>query len=236
MKKVFITGSTTGLGFLEAKKLIADGNEVVLHARNEKKAQAVMQKLPGAKGIVVGDLSSMTDLKNIAQEVNDFGTFDSIIHNAGVYSNDQKTIFKVNVLAPYVLTALITKPKSLIYTSSGMHLGSHFTMDKIESGVNYSASKLLILLLTKAIARKWQIPSNAVDPGWVPTRMGGDGANDDLKLGYLTQVKLVEDNTDFSGKYFYHDNETHYDQGADDIKLQDELLQRLAEISDIQLP
>ena len=48
--------------------------------------------------------------------------------------------------------------------------------------------KLLVTTLASAVARFWpDTASNAVDPGWVPTRMGGPSSPDDLRLGHLTQ-------------------------------------------------
>src|SRR5581483_3108166 len=110
------------------------------------------------------------------------GALDAVIHNAGVYQVPAKEIFAVNTLAPYILTCLIQKPKRLIYLSSGMHLQGHFKPDHFttdRSRITYSDSKLHVLLLCKAVARKWpDVYANAVDPGWVPTKMGGRGAPD----------------------------------------------------------
>ena len=56
----------------------------------------------------------------------------------------------------------------------------------------YSDSKLYVTALAFAVARRWpDVLSNAVDPGWVPTKMGGPGAPDDLEKGYLTQTWLA---------------------------------------------
>ncbi len=86
MDKILITGSTDGLGFLTAKRLIADGQEVVLHARNAQRAKEVLLRLPQVKHVVIGDLSSRNDVEDLAQQINQLGPFDTIIHNAGVYS------------------------------------------------------------------------------------------------------------------------------------------------------
>jgi len=75
-------------------------------------------------------------------------------------------------------------------------------------GINYSDSKLHILMLCKAVARCWpDVYANAVNPGWVPTKMGGRGAPDDLKKGYETQVWLAVSNDEKAkqrGRYFHH--------------------------------
>ncbi|MQS53168.1 SDR family NAD(P)-dependent oxidoreductase [Companilactobacillus mishanensis] len=237
MTKIFITGSTDGLGLLASKKLIEQGNEVVLHARNQKRADDVHQELPDQK-VLIGDLAVQSEVENLAKQVNDEGPFDTIINNAGVYTSDTKMIFHVNVLAPYILTSLIKKPKRVIYVSSGMHEGSKLDMDDLEADTSYSSSKLQVLMLTKAVARLWpDVAANAVDPGWVPTKMGGSEANDDLKQGYSSQVWLATfDDLSVTGKYFYHMSPNTYDERADNVELQDELLQQLKLFSGIDFP
>src|SRR6185295_18655888 len=116
------------------------------------------------------------------------GKFDAVIHNAGVYQASSKLIFTVNTLAPYILTCLIQKPKRLIYLSSGMHQRGYPKFENFKTGkINYSDSKLHVMLLCMAVARRWpDVYANSVNPGWVPTKMGGRGAPDDIHKGYET--------------------------------------------------
>ena len=88
--------------------------------------------MPQAKAVAVGDLSSMEETRRVAEQVNALGRHDAVIHNAGVGYREARRIetvdglshvFAVNVLAPYLLTALITPPDRLVYLSSGMHVG-----------------------------------------------------------------------------------------------------------------
>src|SRR5687767_7182421 len=125
MARIFITGSADGLGQLTAKLLVDQGHQVVLHARNAERGRDALRKVKGAEDVLVGDLSSMVEAKKLADEVNALGSFDAVIHNAGVYRVPSKLIFAVNTLAPYILTCLIQKPRRLIYLSSGMHLSGH---------------------------------------------------------------------------------------------------------------
>ncbi|MQS75535.1 SDR family NAD(P)-dependent oxidoreductase [Companilactobacillus halodurans] len=239
MAKIFVTGSTTGLGFLIAKDLIAKGNEVILHARNDAKKTKVEKELPKAKAVVVGDLSSISEVKSIADQVNKLGTMDAIIQNAGVYNNDSKMTFDVNVLAPYLLTALINKPKRMVYTSSGMHQGSSLNLDDLENETSYSSSKLQVILLMKQVAKKWpDVAVNSVDPGWVPTRMGGKFANDDLTMGYTTQIELAtaEKYQKTTGHDFHHLRIASYDKRIDDEKIQTEFIEKLVEMTGIKIP
>lgn len=229
MARIFITGSTAGLGQLAAESLINQGHQVLLHARNKQRAKDAENEIPGAEGMVIGNLSSMKETKSLAEDVNALGDFDAVIHNAGVYRASGKEIFAVNTLAPYILTCLIKKPKRLIYLSSGMHKNGKPALEEITLGkgnISYSDSKLHVVMLAKAVARKWpDVYSNAVDPGWVPTKMGGPGAPDDLEKGFETQVWLAVSNDDkakVSGSYFYHKKKADSHPQADSIELQNE--------------
>lgn len=231
MAKIFITGSTDGLGLLAAKALIAQGHEVYLQARNPQRKEEVYKNFKESKAIFVADLSDITQVKQLAKEVNDSGNFDAIIHNAGVYTASGKDIFTVNVLAPYLLTCLIEKPKRIIYVSSDMHLGGRSKLEDLQSNLNnitYSDSKLQVLLLCKFFARHCpDMFINALHPGWVPTKMGGKNAPDDLQKGYETQVWLSvsnDKNALVNGNYFFHQKLSRYSAEADDLIKQDELV------------
>lgn len=243
MARIFITGSADGLGELTANELIAQGHQVVLHARNEMRGQEALEKVTGAEGVVTGDLGILDETKQLAAKVNALGTFDAVIHNAGVYRTAAEEIFNVNTLAPYILTSLIQTPKRLIYLSSGMHLQGSSKLESFKtgiSGITYSDSKLHVLLLCMAVARKWpQVYANALDPGWVPTKMGGPGAPDDLRKGYETQVWLAVSNDEkvkVSGRYFHHQKETPYNPEADDVALQERFLSLCKEITGVSFP
>ena len=243
MARVFITGSADGLGQLAARALIARGHQVVLHARNEKRGQEALDSVPGAEGVVTADLGSIDETKQLASKVNALGKFDAVIHNAGVYNASAEEIFAVNTLAPYVLTCLVQRPKRLIYLSSDMHLQGRSKLEsfKTETGrITYSDSKLHVLMLCMAVARKWpQVYANALDPGWVPTKMGGQGAPDDLQKGYETQVWLAVSNDEkakVSGRYFYHQKESRHNPEADDVLLQERLLSLCQEITGVSFP
>lgn len=243
MAKIFITGSADGLGQLSAKALIEQGHNVVLHARNAQREQEALQKNPKAGGVVTADLSSIAETIALAGAVNSLGAFDAIVHNAGVYRAAANDLFTVNTLAPYVLTCLIQKPKRLIYLSSAMHESGRSKLDSVKTNVDritYSDTKLHVLLLCMAVARKWKdVCANAVNPGWVPTKMGGRGAPDDLQKGYETQVWLAASNdekAERSGRYFFHQKERRCNPEADDVLLQERFLNLCKEITGVSLP
>jgi NAD(P)-dependent dehydrogenase (short-subunit alcohol dehydrogenase family) len=243
MARIFITGSADGLGQLAAKALIGQGHRVVLHARNEKRAQEALDKVPSAETVLTADLGSIEETKQLASKVNALGKFDAVIHNAGLYYASAEEIFSVNTLAPYILTCLIQKPERLIYLSSDMQLQGRSKLESFKtdiSRITYSDSKLHVLMLCKAVARKWpQVFANALNPGWVPTKMGGHGAPDDLHKGYETQVWLAISNDEkakVSGHFFYHQKETDYNPEADDALLQERFLDLCKEITGISFP
>ena len=255
MARVLITGSSDGLG-LGAARLLAPHHEVVLHARNQPRSADAMRALPGAAGVVVGDLTTMAGMRQVAEAANATGRFDAVIHNAAVGSSEPRRIvtsdglshvFAVNVLAPYFLTAAVEMPSRLIYLSSGMHRGGNPHLDDLQwehrrwSGSQaYSDSKLFVAVLAAAVARhRRDVLSNTVDPGWVATKMGGPGAPDDLSLGSDTQAWLaVSDDAEalVSGAFFYHRRlvEPHASMG--DHRIQDELLAVCAGLCGVALP
>ncbi|MNQ26927.1 3-ketoacyl-(acyl-carrier-protein) reductase [compost metagenome] len=122
MAKIFVTGSADGLGQLAAKELVFLGHQVVLHARSETRAIEARRGVPGAQGALVGDLSSIKQTIQLAASANEFGHFDAVIHNAGVYQVSASQLSEdgfpmllaVNVFAPYILTCLMHKPRRMI--------------------------------------------------------------------------------------------------------------------------
>lgn len=257
MARILITGSSDGLGSIVAQKLISRGHSVVLHARNDKRAEDAKTAAPGAEGVVTGDLSDIFSTKSMAKQINDMGSFDCIIHNAGLYqggfrktSDGIPALAAVNTLAPYILTALVNKPKRLVFLSSEMHQsGSSDISDPLwakrgESGFSdttaYCASKLHNVLFAKAFARRWpDVRSNALDPGWIATKMGGSGATGNADAAVETYVMLAEGeeaDSKKTGQYFRPGKRVGSPQKTtDDVKLQDKLLEVCSEFSGVKL-
>jgi NAD(P)-dependent dehydrogenase (short-subunit alcohol dehydrogenase family) len=230
--RILVTGSTQGLGRLAAEALLADGHHVVAHGRDAGRLDDLAAR--GAD-VVAGDLADLEQTREIAAGVNRLGRMDAVIHNAGIMTGP--TILPVNVVAPYLLTALVTPPARLVYLSSGMHRGGRAELAGLDwSGTrptaSYSDSKLLLTTLAAAVARRWPaVPTHAVDPGWVPTRMGGAGAPDDLRLGTLTQTWLATtDAPDVltTDGYWHHRHRVRRHPAAGDHAFQERLLDALA--------
>lgn len=256
MSRVFITGSSDGIGQLAAKLLVKEGHQVVLHARNNKRAKEAMDAVPGAENVLMGDLSSIDETKKMASDVNALGHFDAVIHNAAVGSSEGRRIetadglphvFAVNSLAPYILTCLIHPPQRLIYTGSGLHRSGDSSLKDItwtgrrwNGYTAYSDSKLHDVILAFAVARKWpHVFSNAVDPGWVATKMGGKGAPDSLADAPKTQVWLATSDDPkalVTGNYFFHQHASRHHHDAKNEELQERFLGICEELSGVAFP
>ncbi|MDQ0840128.1 SDR family NAD(P)-dependent oxidoreductase [Sphingomonas faeni] len=255
MSRIFITGSTDGLGLAAARTLMAEGHEVVLHARSPERTAALGSLAPSSLGVVTGDLNSADETRSVADQVNEIGRMDAVIHNAGVYlergrgatpEGHARTI-AVNTLAPYMLTVLVQRPDRLVYLSSGLHRSADTSLHDIDwvnrrwdAGQAYAESKLHVATLAAAVARLWpEVVSSAVDPGWVPTRMGGSNATDDLEMGHLTQTWLAvssEHAARTSGKYWYHRQQTMPLGEVKQADFQDVMLRKLADLTGVEFP
>lgn len=240
--RIFITGSSDGLGHAAAQTLLASGHRVVVHVRSRARLPAVQALVDQGAIATIGDLSDLEQIRDLARQVNAIGPMDAVIHNAGIMSGPQ--VLTVNVVAPYLLTALIQRPKRLIYLSSSMHTGGRPKLEGMDwsgrtASGSYSDSKLFVTALAMAVARLWpEVFSNAVDPGWVPTKMGGANAPDDLQLGHLTQEWLATSNDAqalTSGGYWHHQRRSEPHAAARDANFQNQLLGELARVTQTRL-
>lgn len=254
-QRMFVTGSSDGLGLAAARRLIGMGHRVVLHGRNRKRADDAMAAAPGAEAAVVGDVSAMAETRALADQVNGIGPCDAVIHNVGIGGRTagEKTIdglppiFAVNTLAPYMLTALIAKPKRLVYLSSSAHRGVRLDPNDLTYATRpwngwaaYGESKLQDVLLAFAVARRWpDVLANAMDPGWVPTQMGGASAPGSVEAGAGTEAWLAASSDAAarrSGRFFLDEREQPADAAAQDRPSQDRLMATCERISGVRFP
>ena len=235
--------------------LAEQGHRVVLHARSRERAEEARRALPSAEAVLVGDVSTVAGMRDLAAQANACGRFDAVVHNVGIgYREPHRVetddglsqLWAVNVLAPYVLTALMTRPDRLVYLGSGMHLGGDPSLDDLQwqrrrwNGAQaYSDTKLHDVLLGFAVARRWpDVLANVVSPGWVATRMGGRGATDDLDQGHRTQAWLAagdDEGARTTGGFFYHQAPAKVHPAAGDPTLQHRLLSECERVSGLAL-
>lgn len=205
--------------------------------------------------MVLGDLTSIAQTRALADRVNKLGRFDAVIHNAGIgYQEPRRVltedglpqVFAVNTLAPYILTALIERPKRLVYLSSGLHRSGDTSLNDLtwehrrwQGQQAYCDSKLHDVLLAFAVARRWKNAySNALEPGWVATKMGGPGAPESLEEGARTQVWLAvsdEPAAKVTSQYFYHMKLRPPAAETRDAALQEKLLDACEQFSGVKL-
>jgi NAD(P)-dependent dehydrogenase (short-subunit alcohol dehydrogenase family) len=254
-KHVLITGSTDGLGLMAAKLLVADGHHVTLHARNEQRAGDAREALPEADNVLVADLSTLQGMRTLAAAADEAGRYDGVVHNAGLGFREAHTLtddgldrlFAVNVVAPYLLTATMARADRLVYLSSGMHRGGDLDFVDLQwerrrwnGSQAYSDSKLLDTVLAFAVARHWpDVCSNAVEPGWVATKMGGPGAPDDFRKGGITQGWLAASDDPAatqSGKLFKYQEVKQAHPSASDEGVQERLLTELEKLTGVAMP
>jgi len=156
-------------------------------------------------------------------------------------------VFAINTLSAYILTALIERPHRLVYLSSGMHHHVDANLDDIlwtkrrwNGSTAYAESKLYDAMLAFAVARRWpRVLANSLEPGWVPTKMGGAGAPDDMDQAHLTQAWLAasdEPAAQVTGRYFYHLGPLAPNPRANNVALQDRLIAICAELSGVPFP
>jgi NAD(P)-dependent dehydrogenase (short-subunit alcohol dehydrogenase family) len=251
---VFVTGSSDGIGLETARQLLAAGHRVVLHARDAARAREAAAQVPGAGGVAVGDLSTIAGALAAAEDAADRGPYDAIIHNAGVGSEAHRRvtadglerIFTVNVLAPYVMTAVMPVPPRMVYLTSGLEAAGRSRLDDLQyqqrawDGMQaYSDSKLYDIMLAFAVARRWpRAWVNAVDPGWIKTKLGGPGATGALPEGADTQVWLAtsdEPGAAVTGRFLKRRRELRANPEAYDAGLQEALVAACAELSGEEL-
>lgn len=255
MSLVLVTGSTDGIGQETARQLLDAGHDVVAHARSGSRADDVRSAVPGLRDVLVGDLTSLAATRDLADAATAAGPFDAVVHNAGVgggadepslTEDGLEQIFQVNVLAPYLLTALVPRPGRLVYLTSGLESQGRVQLDDLQwqrrdwDGMQaYSDSKLYDVMLAFAVARLWpDVLGNAVDPGWIRTRMGGPRATDDVSGGAATQVWLAtgdDEAAQVTGRYLKRFEILEANPQASDVELQDALLARLADLTGVRL-
>ena len=255
MASIFVTGSTAGIGLETARTLVTTGHRVVLHARDKVRAAEAGEAVPGASAVVVGDLASLDQTRELAAAAQAQGPYDVVIHNAGVGGGTRprqtdsgaNRILQVNVLAPYVLTALMGRPARLIYLTSGLQDQGVVVMEELRRGrlgrdgmQAYCDSKMYDVALALAVSRLWPgVLTHAVDPGWVKTRMGGPGAPDSVALGAETQIRLATSDdpaAPVTGRYWKRGQEMKVNPAVLGAAVQDEFLEICGSLSGVPFP
>ena len=196
-KRVLVTGATTGIGRVTAVELGRAGAEVIVIARDRKKADETLAELvqvgapPGHA--LLADLSLMSSVRTLAAEVRGkFDRIDVLVNNAGAIFGTRaltaegfERTFALNHLSYFLLTNLlldrIPSGGRIVNVSSDAHRPAKVDFDDLQLERRYTAfgayclSKLMNLLFTFELARRVSargITANAAHPGPVATNFG----------------------------------------------------------------
>jgi NAD(P)-dependent dehydrogenase (short-subunit alcohol dehydrogenase family) len=254
MSRVFVTGSTDGIGAGIADRLAAEGHEVVRHARDERRA-AQCRAAGVTDRFVTGDLASLAETRALAEQVAGLGAFDVVVHNAGwVSRSDRRALtvdgleqtFQVNALAAYLLTALLPVPGRLVFVSSDSIVNARIELADLQhakawtAGTAYADSKLAMTAIAFAVARRYPLTlCNAVHPGWVATKMSGDIAPLDVEAGADTAAWLASSTEPaalVTGTFFHERAPVTLNEQAYDPAVQDALVAECARLTGAALP
>ena len=199
VKTILVTGSSDGIGRATARELAERGCAVIVHGRNERRAQEAAREIAGASGsrsvtAVAGDFASLEEVRAMAAQIlRTSPRLDVLINNAGIAVRRRRTTrdgfestFAVNHLAPFLLTNLLldrlreSAPARIVNVSSGVHTGGRIDFDdlQMERGFDgwqaYSNSKFANALFTCELARRLdlaEVTANFLHPGVIDTKL-----------------------------------------------------------------
>ncbi|WP_238012419.1 SDR family NAD(P)-dependent oxidoreductase [Dactylosporangium sp. AC04546] len=244
MSSVLVTGSTDGIGAEIAAELARRGHHVVRHGRRRPDPR-------GVGDFVVGDLASLAATRAMAAAL---PAVDVVIHNAGwaprgderpVTADGIEETFQVNVVAPYLLTALAPPSARLVFVSSDAIARAKLDVDDLQlarswtADAAYANSKLALTALAFALARRRpDLRCNAVHPGWIRTKMSDYSAPFGVARGAETPVWLA---TSFqpaavaTGTFFHDRREVRLNEQAYDPAVQEAVVRHCAVLTGIDV-
>ena len=208
--KALITGGSNGLGFETAKKLLAEGHEVIITGRSQQKLVNAENKLNSAKlNWIANDISDFEQVESLAGQVKEI---DVLINNAGqmgppftLSPQGHELQMATNHLGHFLLTKLLWEKLSksadprVIHLSSTVHRNGKAVKDVEElSGKNleydrwqrYADTKLACAyfgreLDIRAKQAGSKVKSVIAHPGWASTG---------LQVHYPTRAHVLAQN------------------------------------------
>jgi len=196
-RTIVITGATDGLGKGLASELATTGARLILHGRNEKKGQALLEELrPKATGELEfrrAHFKSLDEVRELADSLQEEDRIDVLVNNAGIGTagpredseDGYELTFQVNYLAPFLLTRRLlpliksTAPSRIVNVSSAGQTPIDFDDVMLEDSYSgfqaYSQSKLALVMFTFDLAEELEgsgVTVNCLHPGtYLPTKM-----------------------------------------------------------------
>jgi retinol dehydrogenase 14 len=200
-KTVLVTGASGGIGKATALGLVEMGAHLAIIGRDEQRTRTAAGEIQAAGDapveVFVGDLSSQSEVRRLADEVlQRLPRIDVLVNNVGGYwdtrhvtADDLERTFALNHLAPFLLTDLLldrlkeSPPSRVVTVASNAQALGRIDFDDLQGERSYSGaraynqSKLASVLFTYELARRLQGTSttaNALHPGVVNTSLGGE--------------------------------------------------------------
>ena len=207
MTTTLITGANKGLGYETARRLLAEGHDVWIGARDEARGRAAAEAL-GARFVQL----DVTDDASVAAAAETVGELDVLVNNAGISGGMVpvgevtpeviETVFATNVVGVVRVTQAFVPALArssnpvIVNVTSGM--GSHaLTSDpeRVESTIvslQYPASKAAVNMLTAQYAKALpQMRVNCVDPGYTATDFNGHSGHKTVEQGAEAIVRMA---------------------------------------------
>ena len=207
MTTTLITGANKGLGYETARRLLAEGHDVWIGARDEARGRAAADEL-GARYVAL----DVTDDASVAAAVETVGTLDVLVNNAGISGGMVpvpevtpalvETVFATNVVGLVRVTQafvpLLHRSENpvIVNVSSGMgSIGITSDPERLESsliGLQYPASKAAVNMLTTQYAKALpEMRVNCVDPGYTATDFNGHRGYKTVEQGAEAIVRMA---------------------------------------------
>jgi len=201
-KLVVITGATSGIGYMTARKYASHGADLLCINRNQEKSEALKREIESEFGVrcdyKLADLSNLKDVDRVAGELSALERpIDVLIHNAGIYLTKKELtsegfdkVFVVHHLSSFMINSMLSeKLKSqgsgriILVNSEGHRFAAWgLKLDDLNwekrrySGLrSYGSAKLAQLLTVLIFAdylRPYGVTINAMHPGAVRSETG----------------------------------------------------------------
>ncbi len=206
-KNALVTGASRGIGRSIAIQLAEEGyNVAVNYAGNREKAEAVVEEVK-AKGVeslaIQANVANGDEVKAMIKEVvNQFGTVDVLVNNAGITrdnllmrmkESEWDDVIDTNLKGVFNCIQKVTPQMLRQKSGSIINLSSVVGAVGNPGQANYVATKAGVIGLTKSAAKELasrNITVNAVAPGFIVSDMT-DALSDDLKDQMLQQIPLA---------------------------------------------
>jgi NAD(P)-dependent dehydrogenase (short-subunit alcohol dehydrogenase family) len=210
IKKVLVTGASNGIGFELAKKLLAEGTEVIAVTRSGKVGDLTHPNLT----VFQGDISNTESINKVTQQIEAAGIkLDVLVNNAGVgldlgdevpTADLLNATFATNTTGTVLFTEALLNSLNdggqIVFLSTAMALLRNAAPNAPAYRMSKAAINMYAVMLSQRLAER-KIRVTALHPGWVQTRMGGETAPVTIEKSVNGIFKAITENTE-TGKFW----------------------------------